>query len=133
MTTGRDTTTATMVRRRLIIITIPIILGITIPEAGVDTMALIIYPAVFPSQALDSSLERVEIGDIVTDCEIQDTHTERAIRTSRGFGSNEGGRPCELAPGGAAVFPAPAGFSGYGVRNGGAPIGGRGRTRSPCA
>ena len=71
MITDADITATGIIVRRRTIIAIH-----TIRELGVDTTVGTISQAVIPSPALDSSLARVEIGDIVTDCEVKDNHIQ---------------------------------------------------------
>lgn len=71
MITGPDITAIGIMVRRRTIITIH-----TIRVPGVDTTVGTISQAAIPSPALDSSLARAEIGDIVTDCEVKDNHIQ---------------------------------------------------------
>lgn len=71
MITGADITATGIMLRRRTIITIH-----TIRSPGVDTTVGTMYQAAIPSPALDSSLARAEIGDIVTDCEVKDNHIQ---------------------------------------------------------
>jgi hypothetical protein len=70
MITGADITATgiIMVRRRTIIT------SHTIRAPGVDTTVGPISQVAIPNPALDSSLARAEIGDIVTDCEVKENH-----------------------------------------------------------
>ncbi len=71
MITGADIiATGIMLRRHTIITTH------TMRALGVDTTVGTISQAAIPSPALDSSLARAEIGDIVTDCEVKDNHIQ---------------------------------------------------------
>jgi len=71
MITDADITATGIIVRRRTIITIH-----TIRALGLDTTVGTISQAAIPSPALDSSLERAEIGDIVTDCEVKDNHIQ---------------------------------------------------------
>jgi hypothetical protein len=104
MVTGRYITiTGTMVRRRTTNITTSITRA-----PGADTTVPIISRAVSPNPALDSPLAHAEIGDIVTDCDVKDTHFQWTIRVFHGLGPNEQWRPGETESEGAAGFPAAA-------------------------